>query len=194
MAPRAQSPGGTQEEAISVLDGLRRLLSVVVYSFFALVLLLAALLIWGRYGSEGRRRSAYGRVQVGVPYAQLLDVYGRPPDTVVTCGRCRVGVYFGHALGSEEPGVFPETISTLRELPEVYDSMQFLVSEDDVTVAKAWCGESTVVHVFSGLRRGSSLSSLDGDVLQRLNLEYGCANDPDLGNGREEAPLQPGMM
>ena len=165
--------------ARSVSHTLKSLPSFALYSIFALVLALAAFCILGQYGPEGQRRRSYERIQVGATYAELLEEYGEAPNAVIRCRRCRVAVYLGKAPFSERQKEYPESVSTLGALPHIYDAMEFLVSQDDTVLAKAWCGESARVHAFSEMRQGDSLSILDEHFPQRFDLECGCAGAAD---------------
>ena len=158
----------------SVSHTLRWLPSFVLYSIFALVLALAAFCIWLKYGPEGQRRRSYERIQVGAMYRELLEEYGEAPNALVRCKRCRVAVYLGKAPFSERREEYPESVSTLGALPHTYGAMEFLISPDDSILAKAWCGESPIVHAFSETRKGDNLSILDEYFPERTDLECGC--------------------
>jgi len=154
--------------------GLHWLISFVFCSFMALIVLLGALFLWAGFGPAGQRIAAYRRVSPGTAYAQVLEEFGGAPDAVTAYRCCRVAVYFGHKLRSGEPVALPETLASLQDLPNVYDSMQFLVSREGIVVAKVWCGEGVWVETLSEKYQADSLASLEKRLPEELKNACGC--------------------
>lgn len=106
------------------------------------------------------RYQAYLQVSMGDTFKQLVDAYGREPDSIIKVASIDASVAYYFGRGKRGSFTFESaSVEHLSEIPCPYDAMQFLV-QNDVVIAKAWCGEDNWIQSTSGPVKGSCLTQL----------------------------------
>ncbi len=108
---------------------------------------------------QGQERLAfYQNTHVG----DDVGVHLKRADGVVQIAGKRVFYFFGRGPFSHRAEL-PDRVNSFRDLPWLFDAMQFLVDENNILHAKGWCGETGHIETRHGNMKGSSLDLLEQD-------------------------------
>jgi len=148
------------------------------------VILFCILLIWREHHLSKTYRP-YQKLELGLTYAQVLELFGRQPDYVCQLQGNSIAYYFGGSLGAADPDVatLPSTVNLKEDIPFIYDARQLMFNDADSLVAYTWNGETYTVHTSKGEFEGSCLHDLPDGVLAELGFVH-KELAPPLGDGR----------
>lgn len=120
----------------------------------AIIVALVAGVLLTVYWRGNARYHFYESVNVGVPFTST-----QKPDGFVNYKTYRILYFWGISPFATRKAL-PEEVSTLSDLPFVYDAIQIVLDVEGRVVAKAWCGETTTIQTIKGSFKGSSLHQL----------------------------------
>jgi hypothetical protein len=103
---------------------------------------------------------------------EVLAALARQPDHTCRIGEMRILYFFRHGpfagpnkhRDREEP--LPREVTDRRQIPDIYDSFQFLVGPDGKVSAISWNGEDLRVHTKGGDYPGDNVSKLPDEFFR----------------------------
>ena len=127
----------------------------------------------------------YNRLRLGMSESQVSEILGRTPDHSCTFCSHQIHYYVAprhlmdvesrikSALERLNRESFPATVSSVKELPDIYAAVQLAFDENDRLVAHTYIGEALEIVTIDGPVRGSHFVRLGDSFFVDPQPEHG---------------------